>query len=188
VGNQTLERLKKTLCISLAILFVVSLTVVSADVSSPASSSQKTEMKSVSPYKYNEPNQFVLNGIGQKYKDVHIVYSTTSITGKPIFNYEDSKGTYSILGDEIRTQKTEIGTMITVTLESVPDLHVITLTLLMPAINLDGSARNFKTIAIRTTSKTTIAGESLVKGAVQSYEVIDLNGSVAKNLAILQNQ
>ena len=66
--------------------------------------------------------------------------------------------------------------MITVTLESVPDLHVITLTLLMPAINLDGSARNFKTIAIRTTSKTTIAGESLVKGAVQSYEVIDLKG------------
>jgi len=142
-----------------------------------ASSSQKTEMKSVSPYKYNEPNQFVLNGVGHTYKDVHIVYSTTSITGKPIFNYEDSKGTYSFTGDEIRTQKTEIGTMVTVTLESVPDLHVITLTLLMPAINLDGSARDFKTIAIRTTSKTTIAGESLVKGAVQSYEMIDLKGT-----------
>lgn len=67
--------------------------------------------------------------------------------------------------------------MVTVTLESVPDFHVVTLTMLVPAINLDGSERNFKTIAIRTTSKTTIAGESLVKGAVQSYEVIDIKGT-----------
>jgi len=67
--------------------------------------------------------------------------------------------------------------MVTVTLESVPDLRVTTLTLIVPAINLDGSARDFKTIAIRTTSKTTIAGERLVKGAVQSYEVIDLKGT-----------
>jgi hypothetical protein len=123
-----------------------------------------------------EPNQFVLQGIEHNHKDIHINYSTTSKTGKPIFNYKDSKRAHNFTGDGIHTQKTEIGTMITVTLESVPDLHVITLTLLMPAINIDGSARNFKTIAIRTTSKTTIAGESLVKGAVQSYEVIDLKG------------
>jgi hypothetical protein len=177
VGNQTFERSIKTLGIALAVLFVVSLTVASVGASSPASSSQKTEMKSVSPYKYNEPNHFVLNGVGHKHKDVHIVYSTTSITGKPIFNYEDSKGAYIFTGDEIRTQKTEIGTMVTVTLDSVPDFHVVTLTMLVPAINLDGSERNFKTIAIRTTSKTTIAGESLVKGAVQSYEVIDIKGT-----------
>ena len=82
-----LEILKKTLYISMAVLFVVLLTVASAGASSSASSSQKTEMKSVSPYKYNEPNQFVLNGVGHTYKDVHIVYSTTSKTGKPIFNY-----------------------------------------------------------------------------------------------------
>jgi len=48
---------------------------------------------------------------------------------------------------------------------------------LVPTINLDGSARKFKTIAIQTTSKDTIAGESLVKGAVQSYEVVDLQGT-----------
>jgi hypothetical protein len=127
--------------------------------------------------KINEPNQFILNGIGQKHKDVHLSYSTDSITGKPTFNYEDSRDTYRFTGDEIRTQKTEIGTIVTVTLKSVPDLHVITLTLLVPSINLNGSAQEFKTIAIRTTSKTTIAGESLIKGAVQSYEVIDLQGT-----------
>jgi hypothetical protein len=124
-----------------------------------------------------EPNQFVLQGIGHHHKDTHISYSTTSITGKPIFNYKDSKGAHNFTGDGIRTQNTEIGMMVTVLLGAVPDFHVITLTLLLPTINLDGSARNFKTIAIQTTSKDTIAGESLVKGAVQSYEVIDLQGT-----------
>jgi hypothetical protein len=124
-----------------------------------------------------EPNQFVLQGIGHHHRDTHISYSTTSITGKPIFNYKDSKGAHNFTGDGIRTQNTEIGMMVTVLLEAVPDFHVITLTLLVPTINLDGSARKFKTIAIQTTSKDTIAGESLVKGAVQSYEVIDLQGT-----------
>ena len=106
---------------------------------------------------------FVLQGVGPKHKDVQISYSTSSITGQPLFNYKDSKGTHGFKGDEIRTQKTEMGTMVTVTLESIPDFRVTTLTLLLPAINLDGSAREFKTIAIRTTSKTTIGGPRLVK-------------------------
>jgi hypothetical protein len=43
--------------------------------------------------------------------------------------------------------------------------------------NLNGSTREFKTIAIRATSETTISGPHLVKGAVQSYEAIDLQGT-----------
>lgn len=177
--NQTFERLKKISGILLASFFVVSLTVASADSSSPASSSQKTEVKLLSQQKYNEPDLFVLYGVGNKDKDVHITYSTTSFTGKPIFNYEDSKGVYSFTGDEIHTQKTAVGTKVTVTLESIPDFRVITLTLLVPTINLDSSEREFKTIAIRTTSKTTIAGDRFVKGAVQSHEVIRLKGTAS---------
>jgi hypothetical protein len=64
-----------------------------------------------------------------------------------------------------------------VTLESIPDLHVITLSLLLPTINLDESAQEFRTIAIRTTRKTSIGGELLVKGTLQSYEVINLKGT-----------
>lgn len=176
--NQIFELRKKTPGILLAVLFVVSLTIASA-VAEPASSSQITGTKSISQYQYNEPNLFSLQGIGPKFKDVQISYSTSSIAGQPLFTYKDSKGTHSFKGDAIRTQKTEISTIVTVTLESVPDLRVTTLTLLLPAINLDGSAREFKTIAIRTTSKTTIGGPRLVKGAVQSYEVIDLKGTAS---------
>ena len=177
--DQIFEKLKKTPGILLAVLFVVLLAATSTGALSSTSSSQETGTKSVSQYQYNEPNMFILQGVGPKYKDVHISYSTSSITGKPLFNYKDSKGTHSFTGDEIRTQKTEIGTMATVTLESIPDFHVMTLTLLVPAINLDGSSREFKTIAIRTTEKNTIGGPRLIKGAVQSYELIDLKGTAS---------
>jgi len=125
-------------------------------------------------------NNYSLNGIEQKHKDIYIDYTTTSFPGLPIFKYKDSKDTHSFIGDEIRTQKTEIGTIVTVTLESVPDYQDIKLTLLVPVININGPATDFKTIAIRTTSKTTIIGENLVKGAVQSYEVIELQGTANK--------
>ena len=175
--NQTFEKLKRTSGILLSVLFLVSLTAVSVSAASSASPGQDTGIKSISPNQYKEPNLFVLQGAGQKNKDVRISYSTSSIMGEPNLNYKDSKGSQRFTGEEIRTQKTEIGTMVTVTLETVPDLRVVTLTLLVPAINLDGSAREFKTIAIRTTSRTTIGGPRLVKGAVQSFEVIDLKGT-----------
>lgn len=171
--NQIFKMLKKTQLFLLSIFCVILLTTAYASATSLVPSNQT-----------NEPNQFILQGIGPKYEDVQISYSTTSITGKPIFSYKDSKDSYSFTGDEIRTQQIRTQQMaksktVAVTLESIPDLHVTTLTLLIPAINFDSSAKEFKTVAIRTTSKTTIAGESVVKGAVKSYEVICLKGTAS---------
>jgi len=177
--NQIFARFKNILGVLLVVLFIASITNSSAGELTPVSSSQKSEIKSVGQYKYSEPTQFVMNGVGQRHKNVHIIYSTTSITGKPIFNYEDSENTYSFTGDEISTQRTVLGTKVTVTLESVPDLHIITLTLIVPEIKLNGSEREFNTIAIKTTTKTTIAGDRFVKGSSQSYEVIKLKGTAS---------
>jgi hypothetical protein len=166
--NQVFKMLKKTQWFLLLIFCVILLTTAYASATSLVPSNQT-----------NKPNQFVLQGIGPKYEDVQISYSTTSITGKPIFSYKDSKDSYSFTGDEIRTQQMAKGKAVTVTLESIPDLHVTTLTLLIPAVNLNSSVKEFKTIAILTTSKTTIAGESFVEGAVKSYEVINLKGTAS---------
>lgn len=127
----------------------------------------------------HKANHFDLHGVGSKHKDVHITYSTSSITGKPVFNYKDSEGTHNFMGADIRTQKTEIDAMVTVTLEVIPDLHRITLTLIVPAINLQGSAVQFNTIAIRTTHHDSIGGPSLIKGALQTYEAIELQGTAS---------
>jgi len=64
-----------------------------------------------------------------------------------------------------------------VTLESVPDRDVVTLTLVVPDTRLDhGGEEQVDTIAVRTTTATTIAGPPPV---AQSYAVVELHG-VAK--------
>ena len=111
---------------------------------------------------------------------VQITYSTTSITGQPQFSYHDPGGDLSFSGTEIETLPSALGDEVTVTLDTVPDLHTITLTLLLPSIQLpdDGEAQ-FETLAIKTTNHTTIAGPP--DGAGQSYEAIALHG-VAKSV------
>ncbi len=122
----------------------------------------------------NESNQFDLHGIGYRCTDIHILYSKTSITGKPTFNYTDANGTYNFTGDQIRVLNTEIGTMVTVTLKLTVDAGNTTLTLLVPDFKLEGSGQQFRTIAIITTKRTAFLP---IKGALECYEVLDLQGT-----------
>ena len=118
------------------------------------------------------PNLFDLRG-----RDLRITYSTSSITGKPLLQYRGRSGSKSFSGQDIRASQTEIGTLVTVTLEQVPDRHSVTLSVVLPAINGAGrSATPFKTTALLTTHRTSIGGPALVKGPVQTYQTIPVDG------------
>jgi hypothetical protein len=118
-----------------------------------------------------EPNLFELRGGGIK-----VTYSTSSLDGKPRLTYEDQKISLTFQGEEIRSMDTEIGLQLTVTLEQVPDLQTVTLTLILPTINLQGNEGRFRTQAIITTHRTSIGGPDLVKGPLQLYRVKPLRG------------
>jgi hypothetical protein len=121
------------------------------------------------------PNRFVLQ---DSRTGTSITYSTSSSSGKPRFSYRDSRRRSTFIGKEIRTTPSEIGTLVTVTLEAIPDLRVVTLTLLLPEIHLPSSGRAaFTTMAIVTTARTTIGGPGLINGAVQSYRTLTLRGT-----------
>ena len=109
---------------------------------------------------------------------VQITYSTTSISGRPLFDYQGPEGDLNFSGNEIETLPSALGDEVTVTLDTVPDLHTITLTLLLPSFKLpdDGDAE-FETLAIKATNHTTIAGPPT--GPAQTYEALALHG-VAK--------
>lgn len=125
----------------------------------------------------NEPNLYELS-----YGDVGLTYSTTSIDGSPRFNFREAERNLNFSGEQIRTQATELGTEVTVTLEVIPDLRTVTLTLLVPAINLGNETEvGFATAAIETTNHTTIGGPRLITGPLQTYRVIPLEGT-AKNV------
>ena len=118
------------------------------------------------------PNLFTLAN-----KHVHISYSTSSITGEPQLSYQDQQAQHTFRGDEIRTQTSEIGTLVTVTLEHIPDLHIITLTLLLPQIEAARTETAFRTRAILTTHNTSFVGPGVARGALQTYRVIALRGT-----------
>jgi hypothetical protein len=64
---------------------------------------------------------------------------------------------------------------VTVTIEQIPDLHVLTLTLVLPDVRVDrGGEEPFETIAVRTTNATTILSPPPV---IQTYSVLRLHGS-----------
>jgi hypothetical protein len=122
-------------------------------------------------------NYFVLGGEGTQ-----ISYATTSLTGLPLLTYQGSFGSHSFTGDEILREATGIGELATAgPLESIPDLWEITLTLLVPDVNLIGGYAEtpIATVAIITTHHTTIGGPALVQGALQTYEVVALQGTAS---------
>lgn len=119
-----------------------------------------------------EPTLYDLRGQG-----VRVSYAITSIAGVPLFTLEDQHSSHSFRGDQIRAQDTELGRLVTVTVEAVPDLKTVTFSVLIPQFNLDGPEGELHTTAIRTTSRTSIAGPRLVEGQVQTYETVDLRGT-----------
>jgi hypothetical protein len=119
------------------------------------------------------PNLFELHG-----DRITVTYSTTSITGKPLLTLQRGRKTLNFSGTEIRAQELPIGTLITVTIETVPDLKTVVFSLLLPGVNLEQSTKvNIKAIGIFTTTKTSIGGPKTVKGALQTYKVVPLSGT-----------
>lgn len=110
--------------------------------------------------------------------DVLVTYSTSSIDGSPRFSYQDEDSSFSASGAEIATRPTDLGTEVTVTLESIPDERTVTLTLLVPGVNLgDGTEASIDTVLVETTNRTGIAGPASLDGQLQTYRTTRLHGT-----------
>ncbi len=121
-----------------------------------------------------EPNNFELKG-----KDIKIIYSTTSFTGEPRFNYETQNNSRQFSGEEISTLDTNIGTLVTVLVEPDADTgKEVLLTLLLPTINLPPSSieNPIQTQAILTTRRTPLRGGSPLEGQLETYKPLFLKG------------
>ncbi|MEA2686675.1 MAG: hypothetical protein QOE93_1870 [Actinomycetota bacterium] len=108
-----------------------------------------------------------------------VTYSTTSITGQPQFHYSDAKYDVNIQGaDNIRSKKTEQGTLVTIDVDGVEDGPTVTATLVVPTVNMgDSRERKLRTIVLLTTSANTIGGPGLVEGQVQTYKSTAVRGT-----------
>ena len=126
------------------------------------------------PFDFVDANLFNVESCG-----VAISFSRSSITGDPRFSYTDKDQSLSFAGGDIRIESTEIGDLVTVTIETVPDLKTVTVTLLVPTVNLPqfGTEENFETVVIFTTHRTSIAGPCGVEGQLKTYKCLDIEGT-----------
>lgn len=92
---------------------------------------------------------------------------------EPTFTYQDQVLNLTFTGEEIRTQQSEMGTLVSVSLKITVDAGATTLTLLLPTVNLgDTAEQSFETFAIVTET----FGILPRLGARQVYDTLDLSG------------
>ena len=115
-------------------------------------------------------NKYVLTGGG-----VEGTVDTTSITGEPVVDVR--VGDRAVNDPEL--VGTELGLEVRGTLENIPDLRGVRLTLILPVVNVDGAERTFAGVALITTTRTSIGGPRLVDGPLQSYELLPVSGTAS---------
>jgi len=76
---------------------------------------------------FQQANLFELSG-----DYIQVTYSSSSFTGAPLLSYRDPSTNAQFSGRDIRSESTEIGDLLTVALEQIPDLRTVTFTLLLP--------------------------------------------------------
>jgi hypothetical protein len=107
-----------------------------------------------------------------------VTYSSTSITGQPLLNYRDAANNRNFMGDEILIEETEIGQLITVTLESgAADAPPVTFTLVLPEVNVlpQSGGTQIQVPGILTTTRSLFGGPRL--GAEKTYSIMNLQGT-----------
>jgi hypothetical protein len=117
-----------------------------------------------------EPNLYEVHGHG-----IHVTYSTSSISGKPLFNYHDAVRTKNFSGDEIQVQESMIGKLVSVFLLRTIDGPSTSFTLLVPTVRLPASEiTNISTEGITTLHKFSIFPPV---GQTELYTVHPLHGT-----------
>src|SRR5690242_11033567 len=106
------------------------------------------------------PNLFELRGPG-----IRVEYSTTSLDGTPRFHYQTPRLDLDFSGEQIEVSESPLGTLVSVTIETVPDLRSVVFSIVLPPFNLgeDDRAARVDTIGIYSTWLTSIGGPALVR-------------------------
>lgn len=119
-----------------------------------------------------KPNLYELSGDGIK-----VTYTLQPIAGPPQFNYDDGKLSRLFKGDEIRTEDTEVGTLVSVTIHLTPDTGSTSFTVLIPKVGLgQSSSEPITTIGITTVHRRRIPGPT-PQGQDDLYTVHPMQGT-----------
>ena len=111
---------------------------------------------------------------------VNVTYVSTSRFGGRQFYYRDGtvhREFKEVDGDVIQVEESALGQIITVILETVPDLREVTFSIILPEVRLlpQSNGTQIDVPGLATTSHTTIAGPGM--GPAKTYNVLTMHGT-----------
>lgn len=109
---------------------------------------------------------------------IAVSYSSTSISGQPLFSYRDVNHDLQFQGDEISRSESPVGEVVTVVLKQAVDAFTLSFTLLVPKIiTAMEESVEFSTIGIRCVDTSQAFVEPSGRAGVKhAYQVYDLKG------------
>lgn len=119
------------------------------------------------------PNRYQLSG-----GHMNITYSTSGFDGKPHFSYQDGSQTMNFTGSQIRETKTDIGTLVSVTIRMTVDSGSTSFTLLVPDVRLTSYEAQIHTIGITTIHKFSVV-PAANQGQTGVYTTTELSGTAS---------
>ncbi len=134
--------------------------------------SEQTPRDEPGPLTRNQPvTQYHLTG-----EDVKIVFRDEP-PDTPSLEYNGQ----IFRGPALLHDQTALGRVVSIELESIPDLHTVFLSVAVPEANRppDRRAVDVSTFATITTTRTSIGGPGLVSGQIRTYQVVPLKGDAA---------
>ena len=116
------------------------------------------------------PNEFKLHN-----QEVKVTYVTNGFQGGPTFTFDDGQ-VKNFKGPDVRVQQTEIGNLVSVTLQTSIDTGSTSYSVLIPIIDLPNTQahQKFHTAGIKTVHKTFLSPPP--KTLIESYHVDKLEG------------
>ena len=106
---------------------------------------------------------------------LQITYS--NIIGLPIFNCRIKQQHWIFRGSEIQIQDTNIGQLITVTLEDVPEDGEVIFTLILPIITVKSAATETRIQVIGITTHKASHAYRHQSGSQPNYSIVNLHGT-----------
>lgn len=119
-----------------------------------------------------QPNQYLLRN-----PEVEVSYLTSGFQNQPYFTYNDGRQIQTFKGSEVRVIDTEIGELVSVTIQITVDTGSTSYSVLIPVINLADRAtpEKFHTVGVRTVHKTALVLPST--GPRETYHIDHLEGT-----------
>jgi hypothetical protein len=109
-------------------------------------------------------------------KNSRVDYSSSSFSGEPLLTIQVGKTRFSAQGEAIQAQQTVLGNLLTLVKSATPDLKTLTVSVLLPDVNVTklGDKVTFNSQLFHTKTLTSIGGPALVNGAIQSNTAQEL--------------